>query len=170
MKFLKEMKKAILIFILFPFLGAVACSSNGNNSGNDNGPGSPSDVQKETSMGNVASLTTAQFRQFVWDYQANPNSWIFKGDVPVIIDFYADWCRPCKMIAPIMDELAKEYKGKIRIYRVNTDAERELSSVFKISSIPAVLFIPMKAEPQISVGAQPKETFEKAINDFLKIK
>ena len=163
---MKTMKKAFLILILFPFFSGLACTGNGN----EKEPGAATDVQKETSQGNVAYLTTEQFRQFVWDYKANPNTWVYKGDVPCMIDFYADWCRPCKMVAPIMEDMAKQYKGKIRIYKVNTDQERELSGVFKISSIPAVLFIPKSGEPQMSVGALPKETFEKAIHDVFNIK
>ncbi len=160
------MKKTIFASIFFTFIVAYACSSNGN----DKDPVAPSDVQKETSAGNVAYLTTDQFRQIVWDYKANPNTWIYKGDIPCVIDFYADWCRPCKLVAPIMEDMAKEYKGKVRFYKVNTDQERELSAVFKISSIPAVLYIPKTGEPQMSVGALPKETFEKAINDVFKLK
>jgi len=97
----------------------------------------------------------------------NKEQWVYLGDKPAIIDFYADWCKPCKLIAPIMDELAEEYKGQIIIYKVDTQVERELASVFGIRSIPAVLFIPMKGQPQMSTGALPKETFKDVIDDFL---
>ncbi|NQV02625.1 MAG: thioredoxin, partial [Bacteroidia bacterium] len=100
----------------------------------------------------------------------NADNWVFNGDLPVIIDFYADWCRPCKMVAPIMDELAAEYKGKIRIYKIDTDKEKELAKVFNIRSIPAVLFIPKEGKPQMSVGALPKPTFVTAITDVLLVK
>jgi thioredoxin len=160
------MKKAFLILVIFSFIGATACSSDGD----DKNTGTATDIQNETSIGNVAHITTAQFRQYIWDYKTSPNNWIYKGDVPCIIDFYADWCRPCKTIAPVMEELAKEYKGRIRIYKVNTDEERELSALFNISSIPAILFVPGNEKPQMSLGAMPKSSFEQAINEILKIK
>jgi thioredoxin len=88
----------------------------------------------------------------------------------VIIDFYADWCRPCKMVAPIMDELAQTYKGKVIFYKVNTDLERELSSTFQIRSIPAILYVPKDGKPQMSVGAQQKPAYIQSIQDILKVK
>ncbi|MCF8369602.1 MAG: thioredoxin [Bacteroidales bacterium] len=112
-------------------------------------------------------LTVETFKQKVFDYEKNTDQWVFEGDLPCIVDFYADWCKPCKMVAPIMDELAEEYKGKINIYKVNTEQQRELSRVFGIRSIPAVLFIPMEGKPQMSQGALPKENFKQAIDEFL---
>jgi thioredoxin len=107
------------------------------------------------------------FKKLVWDYEKSPDVFTFLGDQPVVIDFYADWCRPCKMIAPIMDELAKEYKGKVRIYKVNTDEESELSRLFNIRSIPAILYVPKSGKPQMSVGMSNKETYMKTIQDVL---
>ena len=101
------------------------------------------------------------------DYEKNPKTWVFEGDKPCIVDFYADWCKPCKMIAPIMDELAEEYAGKIDIYKVNTEKERELASVFGISSIPYVLFIPAQGQPSAQRGALPKESYKQIIDEFL---
>jgi thioredoxin len=112
-------------------------------------------------------LTKAEFLSKVMNYEVNKDVWKFEGDLPCIIDFYADWCRPCKMIAPIMDELAKEYKGKINIYKVNTEKEKELAAAFGIRSIPTLLFCPMNGNPQMIKGAQSKEQFEKLINDVL---
>jgi thioredoxin len=112
-------------------------------------------------------LTVATFKEKVFNYEKNPDKWTFEGDLPCIVDFYADWCKPCKLIAPIMEELATEYKGKINVYKVNTEQQRELSSVFGIRSIPAVLFIPMEGQPQMSTGALPKESFKQAIDEFL---
>lgn len=122
-----------------------------------------------TDEGKVMHLTAEQFKNLVWDYTKNPETWVFKGDLPVIIDFYADWCRPCKMVAPILDELATEYKGKIRVYKIDTDKEKELAQIFNIRSIPAVLFIPVSEKPQMSVGALPKPTFVQAIQEVLKV-
>ena len=112
-------------------------------------------------------LSTADFKEKIWDYEANPNEWKYKGELPCIIDFYADWCKPCKLIAPIMEELAVEYKGKVNIYKINTEKQRELSRVFGIRSIPAVLFVPTEGQPQMSTGALPKETFKQVIDEFL---
>jgi len=114
-------------------------------------------------------LSAEQFRKLVWDYKQAPGKFVYKGDLPCMIDFYADWCRPCRMVGPIMDKFAKEYQGKIKIFRVNTDQEQELSRLFSISSIPVVLYIPKEGSPQMSVGALPEETFRKAINDVLKV-
>ena len=112
-------------------------------------------------------LTVATFKEKVFNYEKNPDKWVFEGDKPCMIDFYADWCRPCKLIAPIIDELAEEYKGQINVYKVNTEQQRELSSVFGVRSIPTVLFIPMEGKPQMSQGALPKESFKTAIDEFL---
>jgi len=113
-------------------------------------------------------LTTQTFKEKVFNYETN-KEWKFEGDKPCLIDFYADWCQPCKMVAPILEELAQEYDGKLDIYKVNTEEERELSSVFGIQSIPSLLFVPKDGQPQMAMGALPKETFEKAIGDVLKV-
>ena len=112
-------------------------------------------------------LTVETFKEKVFNYEKNADKWVFEGDKPCVIDFYADWCRPCKLIAPIMEELATEYEGEVTIYKVNTEQQRELSKVFGIKSIPSVLFVPMKGQPQMSQGALPKETFKQAIDEFL---
>jgi len=112
-------------------------------------------------------LTKETFKLKVMDYEKNPTQWVFAGDKPCIIDFYADWCKPCKMIAPIMDELAVEYAGQINIYKVDTEDERELASVFGISSIPYVLFVPAQGQPSAQRGALPKESYKKIIDEFL---
>ncbi|MCB2220124.1 MAG: thioredoxin [Bacteroidetes bacterium] len=112
-------------------------------------------------------LTVETFKEKVFDYETNSDQWVFEGDKPCIVDFYADWCKPCKLIAPIMEELAEEYKGQVNIYKVNTEEQRELSRVFGIRSIPSVLFIPMEGKPQMTQGALPKETFKQVIDEFL---
>lgn len=122
---------------------------------------------QEVSQEKPENLTVETFKQKVFNYDKNPDNWVFEGDLPCIVDFYADWCRPCKLIAPIMEELAVEYKGKINIYKVNTEQQRELSALFSIKSIPTVLFIPMKGKPQMSAGALPKESFKQVIDEFL---
>jgi len=113
-------------------------------------------------------LTTSSFRDKVFDYQKNKD-WKFEGELPCLIDFYADWCGPCKMVAPILEELAEEYQGKLNIYKVDTEAERELAAVFGIQSIPSLLFVPKEGQPQMAMGALPKSTFKKAIKDVLSV-
>jgi len=113
-------------------------------------------------------LTTETFKEKVFNYDIN-KEWKFEGDKPCLIDFYADWCGPCRMVAPILEELAKEYDGKLNIYKVDTDKEQELAMVFGIQSIPSLLFVPKDGQPQMAMGALPKETFKKAIKDVLKV-
>ncbi|MGC1242117.1 MAG: thioredoxin [Chryseosolibacter sp.] len=113
-------------------------------------------------------LTTEDFKQKVFDYTAN-EEWKYAGTLPAIIDFYADWCGPCKMVAPILEQLAKQYEGKLLIYKVDTEAEQELSAVFGIRSIPTFLFIPVEGQPSMQPGALPKNVFEKVIEEHLLV-
>jgi thioredoxin len=108
------------------------------------------------------------FKSKVFDFEKN-TEWKFEGNKPAVIDFYADWCGPCKMVAPILEELSKEYDGKIDIYKVDTEAEQELAGLFGIRSIPSILFIPMDEKPQMAAGALPKDTFKQAFADVLKV-
>ena len=114
-------------------------------------------------------LTLETFKEKVFDFEAN-KEWKFKGEIPAIIDFYADWCGPCKRVAPIMEELAKEYDGKVKIYKIDTEVERELAGMFGIRSIPSILFIPVEGQPQMTTGALPKENFVQMIKEVLKVK
>jgi thioredoxin len=113
-------------------------------------------------------LTIDTFKQKVFNFETN-SEWKFEGGLPVVIDFYADWCGPCKMVAPLLEELAEEYKGKIDIYKVDTEDQRELAAMFMIQSIPSLLFIPMEGQPAMAKGAMPKESFKKAFSDILKV-
>ncbi|MEI7663390.1 MAG: thioredoxin [Bacteroidota bacterium] len=151
------MKKLLFIFICLGSLSMFACSSA---PGNEKTAG-------ENNDGQVVNLTAASFQKLVWDYKSSPQNWVFSGEQPCIIDFYADWCRPCKMVAPILAELSLEYKGKIRIYKVNTDEQRELAGLFNINSIPAVMFIPKNGKPQMSVGALQKTAYKDMIQNIL---
>lgn len=114
------------------------------------------------------NLTKATFLEKVFNYEEN-KEWKFAGEVPAIIDFYADWCGPCKMIAPILEQLSEEYGEKINIYKVDTEAEQELSAAFGIRSIPSMLFCPLGEEPQMANGALPKPQLEQIIKDVLKV-
>jgi thioredoxin len=117
-------------------------------------------------------LTKADFMEKVMDYEKNPNEWVFKGELPCLIDFYADWCAPCRQTAPILDELAREYSGKIVIYKIDIQKEKELASLFGIQSIPAFLFCPVKGNPSMSAGIassreETKKMFIRQIEGFL---
>lgn len=111
-------------------------------------------------------LTSETFKTKVFNYEAS-QEWKFEGKLPVLIDFYADWCGPCKMVAPILEELSKEYEGKIDIYKVDTEDQQELASVFGIRSIPSLLFCPVVGEPQMAMGALPKPDMIRAIDEIL---
>jgi len=159
------MKNLRTILLLLAAIVAVSCSNSTETKAQ-----SDKSVQTEENAiveGKTIHMNKDMFIERVMDFETNKEEWKYLGDKPAIIDFYADWCKPCKLIAPIMDELAEEYKGEIYIYKVDTQVERELASVFGIRSIPAVLFIPMEGQPQMSTGALPKETFKSAIDDFL---
>jgi thioredoxin 1 len=111
-------------------------------------------------------LTTQGFKEKVFNYETEQD-WKYNGELPAIIDFYADWCGPCKMVAPVLEELSKEYEGRLIIYKVNTDVEQELSAVFGIQSIPTILFIDADGEPSMQPGAFPKHVFRKVIEENL---
>ncbi len=116
----------------------------------------------------VEHLTKTTFQEKVFNYEQN-SEWKFEGERPCIIDFYADWCGPCKMVAPILDEISEEYAGKVDIYKVNTETEQELAGAFGIRSIPSMLFVPVDDKPQMAVGALPKDSIVKAMNDVLNV-
>jgi thioredoxin len=113
-------------------------------------------------------LTKETFKSKIFNFEEN-KEWKYEGTKPAIIDFYADWCGPCKMVAPILEDLKKEYGEKLDIYKVDTEEEKELSAMFGIQSIPSLLFIPLTGQPQMAMGALPKETFKQAIVDVLSV-
>ena len=116
----------------------------------------------------VEQLTKEKFLNRIFNYEKNLE-WKFEGDKPCIIDFYADWCAPCKMVSPVLEELARDYNGKLNVYKINTEEELELASAFGIRSIPSFLFVPVEGQPQMAMGALPKETFVQAFKDVLGI-
>ena len=113
-------------------------------------------------------LTLETFKEKVFNYEKN-SEWKFEGTLPAVVDFYADWCGPCKMVAPVLEELAGDFDGKINVYKVNTEEEQELASAFGIRSIPSFLFVPAEGQPQMAMGALPKDTFVKAFKDVLGV-
>lgn len=113
-------------------------------------------------------LTTESFKEKVFNFELNKD-WKYEGETPCLIDFYADWCGPCKMVAPVLEELQKEYGDTIKIYKINTEEQRELSAMFGVQSIPSLLFVPKDGQPQMAMGALPKNTFIQAISEVLKV-
>ena len=113
-------------------------------------------------------LTTAAFKEKVFDYDKN-SEWSYEGDLPAIVDFYADWCGPCKMVAPVLEQISKDYEGRLHVYKVNTEEEPELAGAFGIQSIPSILFIPASGKPQMAAGALPRDSFDQAIKDVLEV-
>lgn len=113
-------------------------------------------------------LTSQGFKDKIFDYDKS-NTWSFKGSRPAIIDFYADWCGPCKRLTPILEEISKQYSGKVDVYKINVDTEQDVAGAFGIMSVPSLLFIPMGSEPQMAQGALPKDVLEQAIQDVFKI-
>lgn len=124
-------------------------------------------ARKENKTMKPVQMTAEMFRERVMDYVANPNEWKFKGEKPALIDFYATWCGPCKMMSPIVDEMAEKYGDQIDVYKVDVDQEEELAGLFGIRSIPTILFIPMEGQPQSAVGAMGKADFEQAVKQVL---
>jgi thioredoxin 1 len=114
------------------------------------------------------ALTKETFLTKVFDYEKNQD-WKFNGELPAIIDFWAPWCGPCRMVGPVLEELSEEYKGKVNIYKVNTDEEQELGGVFGIRSIPSILFVPLVGQPKMAVGALPKESLKQTIDKELLV-
>ena len=143
------MKKGFFILTLLLVCAALSFACNNNN--------------KETE-GNTIHLTKAEFLKKVVDYESNVNEWKYLGDKPAIIDFYADWCGPCRKLSPLLEEIAAEYKNDIIIYKVNVDKEPDLATAFGIRSLPTLFFVPMQGNPSVVEGFLPKEELYKAMN------
>jgi thioredoxin len=124
-------------------------------------------AQDKKDESKVKQLTYKEFLKKVWNLENNPNTFIYKGKLPAVIDFYADWCGPCRRVAPIMEKLAEEYDGKLLVYKVNVDQEKDLATAFQVKSIPMVLFIPLEGQPMMQVGALPEEGYRKVIEEQL---
>ena len=179
------MKKNVCLYAMMA-LAVMGCSQN-NKKQEGSSKGLPSCVKSESkagaekadqsvagssnqsaSAGKVQVLTASDFRKKIMDYESHPDEWVFAGSRPAIIDFYATWCGPCKMMAPMVESLAGKYAGKIDFYKVDIDQEPELASIFGIRSIPTFLFIPLKGNPTMQMGAMQKEDFEEIIGKVMK--
>ena len=153
------MKRKVLLSLLISSLFFITCKSETKSTPEGGNPGNVSVVQ----------LTDEAFKKMVFNYEVNKD-WKYEGSKPAIIDFYADWCGPCRQLSPIVEEIAKEYEGKLIVYKVDTDKEKILSQKMGISGLPTLLFIPVQGSPQMSMGVIPKESLVKAINEVLLVK
>ena len=133
------MKKSILFAMILMMAGLTATA------------------QENKTESKVKHLTYSEFKKLVWDFEKNQNTFVYKGKLPAIVDFYADWCGPCRRVAPIMEKLAEEYDGKLLVYKVNVDHEKQLAAAFQVKSIPMVLFIPTEGMPYKQVGAMQEQ-------------
>lgn len=143
------MKKAFLIAMVLIAASITACA------------------QEKQEESKVKQLTYKEFISKVWNFEKDPNTFNYKGKLPAVIDFYADWCGPCRRVAPIMERMAEEYDGKLLVYKVNVDQEKQLASVFQVKSIPTVLFIPMEGQPMMQVGAMQEQEYKQVIEKHL---
>ena len=165
------MKKNVITFgiiiVALTFVGMILLrgNTNSNNVVSENDSKS-NKVEEKLNKSNMEKLTKEAFLEKVFNFEQN-KEWKYEGDLPCVIDFYADWCGPCKMVHPILEELSKEYDGKIRIYQIDTEAEQELAAAFGIRSIPSLLFCPSEGQPQMAQGALPKASLKKAIEEIL---
>ena len=167
------MKK--LMFVLAVFAIASSACGNKNTTGssaNKTGDKIISAGSDENPQSGTVHLTKEVFLAKVWDYNSSPQEWKYKGDKPAIVDFYADWCAPCRMASPILEEISKEYAGKVNVYKIDTQKEQELAAVFGIQSIPAFLYIPVNGKPVMMAGTgrskeETKNMFIENINKYL---
>ena len=163
---MRNIKNLLLAVTIFAAIGTGCTSGTAKTDNGELKTEKSVDTKSAKSEKKAIHLTNAEFKTKVFNYETN-KEWKYEGDKPCIIDFYADWCGPCKKIAPVLEELAQEYDGEVIIYKINTEKERELASAFGIRSIPSLLFVPITGQPQMSQGALPKEQLEKVINEFL---
>jgi thioredoxin len=151
-----------ILIIIFSVIFVSSCS----NANEENSKNKSKNIKTEKKM-KVEHLTKAEFLTKVANYEKDNQTWNYLGDKPAIVDFYATWCGPCKSVSPILEELAQEYDGKIYIYKIDVDKEEELAAAFGVRSVPTLLFIPLKGDPQIAQGAMPKSAFKEAIENIL---
>ena len=162
------MKRLFLFSIAIGFIGLTSCSGNSQQS--KNGAKKEVSTQQNTKKMNVEELTADTFKQKVMNYDKHPNEWVFEGSRPAIIDFYATWCGPCKQVAPIVEQVANDYAGKIDVYKIDVDKQQELAALFGVQSIPTILFVPKEGTPQRVNGAMPRTGFDEAIKQVFKMK
>lgn len=143
------MKKSIIFAFLLLMTGFVAMA------------------QEKSNESKVQHITYQDFLDKIWDFEQNPEEFVFKGKTPAIVDFYADWCGPCRKVGPIMERLAKDYEGRLAVYKVNVDREKDLAAAFQVRSIPMVLFIPLEGQPMMQVGAMAESEYKNVVEERL---
>lgn len=159
-----------IVLLASVFMLTTACSSTTGKQTNDSETlnmeksGGNSD---DNTAGKPIYLTYETFVEKVWNFEENPQNWVYEGELPAVIDFYADWCAPCRKIAPIMEKLAKEYEGKLIIYKIDVDDQQKLAAVFQVKSIPSVLFTPVDGQPMMQAGALTEEMYRQIIEEQL---
>ena len=158
--------KKIIFATFLSLIVAVSFAATPDKNTNQNSTKENNNKTEKNKMGTI-HLTKEEFLKKVVNYETNSKEWKYLGDKPCLIDFYADWCGPCKVVAPILEDLATEYAGQIYIYKINTDEEQELAAAFGIRSIPSLLFVPMGETPQMTQGAMPKANLKEAIDNVL---
>ena len=155
------MKRITLFLLGIVLMSTVACGRTNSNANSDRV------TAAEDSKAKVIHLTKAEFLEKVYNFEKNPDEWKYEGDKPAIVDFYATWCGPCKALAPVLEELAKEYAGKVYIYIIDVDKEEEFAGAFGIRSIPTFLWIRQSGKPTVTQGALPIPELKKIIDDTL---
>ncbi len=164
---MKKIEREMLKLIIILALGVASLQSCATGNGNRPADRAQANVRQDQKA--TVMMTNDRFLKEVWNYRDSPNEWKFLGNKPMIIDFYADWCGPCKIASPILEEVAKEYQGKIQVYKIDTDKERELARVFGIQSIPSFLYIPVNGKPVMMAGiGRSKEETKKIFTDNIK--
>jgi thioredoxin 1 len=152
------MKRLTTVLMVISSLLLINCSGRTDKKSSD----------KIDLTGEVKKINSDEFRKLVYNYQEN-KEWKFEGDIPVIIDFYADWCPPCRQLSPLVEEIAGEYKGKVAFYKIDTDKEKELTASLGITNLPTLLYVPAKGQPQVTLGYISKERIKETIKNVLSI-
>ena len=161
------MRRKIILMLMLATITFISCGNSTDKEKQSKEEQKNSTINKKENKMKTINLSKSEFLTKVMNYEQNPQEWKYLGDKPCVIDFYADWCGPCKMVAPLLEELAKEYDGEIYVYKIDTEKEQELAQAFGIRSIPSLLFVPMNEQPQMVMGALPKSELKKAIDDIL---
>lgn len=156
-----------IVLLASVFVLSTACTSTTGKQTNDSDSLDLKGTSESISEGKPIFLTYETFKEKVWNFEQNPQNWVYEGELPSVIDFYADWCAPCRKIAPIMEKLAKEYEGKLIIYKIDVDNEQKLAAVFQVQSIPSVLFTPVDGQPMMQAGALTEEMYRQIIDEQL---
>lgn len=160
----RRLKTLLTIGVSFVVLTAAGCNMNNK----ANAAKNETTITAPDGDEYIKHITTDYFKQNIFDYVASPSEFVYKGNVPAIIDFYADWCGPCRQLSPKLEEVAKKYKGKVMVYKINIDNETELARIFSVRSIPMCLFVPVKGTPIQTMGNLPMEEIEKTLAKVMK--